>query len=199
MSKAFPPLFLLVEFLLIVSPALASRPLFRFTQGGRASLRSEESIPSEVLSRMEIGLIDGKKFKLVPFGEVRRDLDHDAWSRVELGWEVGWQLFPWVYVGEGLHQAWLSPGQNHPEWEVRTLFLAPFKFYPNGSRSLALYGLNEYTYDLRAGRGIRSEMGVGFKIPMPWAHLHTFLGWRHVDQIHLPDVDQFEGSLQAQF
>lgn len=199
MSKAFPPLFLLVELFLMVSPVWASRALFRFAQGVRASLRSEEKIPTEWFSRMEIGFIDGKRFKLMPFGEVRRDLDHDAWSRVELGGEIGWQLCPWAYVGQGLHQAWVAPGRNHPEWEIHTVFSVPLRFLFKGPRSMALYGLNEYTYDLRAGRGIRNEMGVGFKIPMPWARWNTFLGWRHVDLIHRADVDQFEGSLQAGF
>lgn len=145
-------------------------------------------------------------WRLVPFAEARRDLDLATWSRVETGVELGMQPFKgfvppfsWFYVGQGLHQAWVSPGRDRPEWEIRTLFDVPVSFLKVRSKPLGLYALNEYTYDLRGGAGIRNEMAAGIKIPLPFPHFLVLLGWRHVDLVHKADVDQFEGSLEFEF
>jgi len=118
---------------------------------------------------------------------------------VELGAEFGKQLFSWFYFGHGFHQAWLEPGDDHPEWEIRAVLTLPIKPLQVRSKSVALYLLNEYSVDLSKGEGVRNEMAVGIKIPLSIRQLSLKAGWRHVDLIHRDDVDQFEGLLQVSF
>jgi hypothetical protein len=118
---------------------------------------------------------------------------------VELGGELGMMPFSWFYVGQGIHQAWLHDGNDQPEWEVRTLFTVPLSLFTSLRTKLPeLYALNEYTYDLRRGSGIRNEMGVGLRIPLPMPRFSVLFGWRHVDWVHSSDMDQFEGALQVE-
>ena len=179
--------------------AFAIRPGLRFAQGNRVNLRSKEEIPNEVLGRAEIEWIAQGRYQLLPFVEARRNVDRSSWSRIELGTEIGTQMLPWFYLGQGIHHVWISPGDDHPEWETRTLWSAPLSPLKVRSQPLMVYALNEYTYNLAIGTGIRNEIAVGFKVPLPVPHFHALFGWRHVDLIHDPDTDQFETSLQAEF
>ena len=191
-------IFLSLLFLRVL-PASAQRPPVRFSQGGRANLRDEQRIRSEILGRFEADLVSKSRLHLIPFLEARWDLDRSSWSRVELGGEMGVQLLPWFYAGHGIHQAWLSPERDRPEWEIRTLVHIPLSLLKINRKPVGLYVLNEYTYDLREGRGVRNEVAAGFKVPLPVPRLSAMLGWRHVDPVHFPDMDQLEASLQAEF
>ena len=136
---------------------------------------------------------------MTPFFEARRDFDNNRWSRIEAGGELGWQPFSWAYLGNGLQRAWLDPGDDRTEWEVRTVFTFPLPWWEIRSEKVKLYALNEWTYDIDSGEGRRNEVGAGVRIPLPVPHLTPSLGWRHVDLIHDPDLDQFEGWLTADF
>ncbi len=183
----------------IPGPSLgwAARPTVRLTQGVRASLRSDYFIPSEATSRLELEWAK-KFFRFFPFYEIRRDLDHGRWSRMELGAEVGMIPCRWFYLGQAIHQAWLDPGDDRLEWEIRVLFNLPLPWIRLPSGEANLYALNEYTYNLERGEGQRNEMAAGITLPLS-QRLRLLLGWRHVDWVHSPDADQFEGSLQFQF
>lgn len=191
-------------------PAWAKRPTVRLLAGARANFRESRTLSSEAVARAELDLIDREgwrmNWRLIPFSEIRRDVDRASWSRVELGAELGVKPFPrwsppfsWFYLGQGLHQAWLSPGNDHPEWEIRTVFEVPLEFLKVRSEPVSLYALNEYTYDLEQGSAIRNEIGAGWKVPLPWSGFHALLGWRHIDRIHDTDMDQFDSSLQLKF
>ncbi len=218
---------------LLTMQAWADRPTLRWTQGGRASLRSKDEIPSEVFENLDLELAPKESWwRVAPYVEARRDLDVSKWSHLELGAEAGVKPFAWIpedcavylkplrwfHVEHGFYERWFStessfleknhshektlqlfPEKPHPEWKIRSMFDIPLPWDHRFSNPFGLYALNEYIYDLQEGRGIRNEVGVGIKIPLPWDHVSTRLGWRHVDLIHLPDVDQFEGSIQAEF
>jgi len=131
-----------------------------------------------------------------------------------------WYIRPlsWFSAGQAFYQRWFSPdispsdpahppgklrqlfpGNTHTEWNTRTRFDVPLPWRVR-SRPLEAYALNEYIFDLNEGRGIRNEVGAGLKVPLPMTQrVDLLLGWRHVDLIHLLDVDQFEGSVQVEF
>ena len=185
--------------------AWAAWPALRFLQGVRVNDRragETGTIHSEVVSRTEFGLAGKQWWHVLPFGEVRRDTQASTWSRTEVGAEFGVMPFThlvppfsWFYVGHSLQQAWVSPGRDHPEWEIRTLFHVPFPFIKVRSRQASFYLGNEYTYDLRKGAGIRNEGMMGLRIPLPVSRWSAVLGWKHMDLIHEPDMDQIEVSL----
>lgn len=171
----------------------------RVMQGIRTTLReAKEEVPSEWVSRAEADLSLHRWWRLMPLLEARVDVDNDRWSRIEAGAELGWQPFSWVYLGSAVHQAWVSPGSDRPEWEVRTIFTWPLPWKVR-SEKLSLYGLSEWTFDIEIGEGRRNELAAGLRVPLPWKPFSSTLGWRHVDLIHGPDIDQFEGVFQAEF
>lgn len=174
--------------------------VFRVSEGVRASLReSKENVPSEWVNRVEAEFSWYRWLKVMPFLETRLDYDNNTWSRMEAGGELGWQPFSWAYLGNALHRAWLTPGSDRMEWEVRTVFTIPLPWWEIRSQKVSLYALNEWTFDIEIGEGQRNEVGAGVRIPLPLPHFSTALGWRHVDIIHGADLDQFEGTLTAEF
>ena len=202
------PTFLLVAALAVAftsEGAWAAWPALRLFQGVRVDERGPGEtgkIHDEVVSRAEFDLVGKQWWHVLPFGEVRRDTQSSTWSRMEVGAEFGVMPFThlappfsWFYVGNGFHQAWVRPGRDHPEWEIRTLFNVPVPFIQVGSRQASFYLGNEYTYDLRLGAGIRNEGMLELRIPLPAPRWSTVLGWKHMDLIHEPDMDQIEVSL----
>lgn len=174
--------------------------VFRVSEGVRAGLReAKEAVPSEWVSRAEADLSWRRWWKVMPLFEARLDLDNNKWSRIEAGGELGWQPFSWAYLGNAVHRAWIAPGSDRMEWEVRTVFTASLPWWEIRSRKVSLYALNEWTFDIETGEGQRNEVGAGFRIPLPLPPLSASLGWRHVDLIHDSDMDQFEGTLAAEF
>ena len=218
----------------IFRPAWAERPAVRFTESGRASLRSKGAIPNEFISRVNLLLLPSSPhWNLAPFVEAGWDFDDSKFSRVALGAEAGVKPFSWwnekltslwftrpltwFYVGEALYQRWykpsldtdpahdadkiraIFPGASHTESDTRFRFDIPTPM-SIGSHAVGMYAVDEYIIDLNEGRTIRNEVGAGFKISLSAQHdFGLFLGWRHVDLVHLDDDDQFEGSLQATF
>lgn len=196
-------IFLLVVFFYLTgsSNVWALNSTVRFMQGARVGLRSSEgTIPSELVERVEWEWATEKgDWRVTPFFEGRWSMDtSDDWSRLELGAELGFQPVSWLYFGQGLHQAWLSPGRDHLEWETRTRFTVPLPWQVR-SQSLHLYLLNEYTFDVEMGEAVRNELSAGIQIPLPWERWEMRLGWRHVDLIHHEDMDQIEGAVLVQF
>ena len=189
-------------------PAWAVRPAVVLLQEIRANLREKGEISSEAIERLNLEFsAAGGGWRVVPFFEARNNLDQGFWSRMESGVELGIRPFyrwmpplSWFYLGNSFHQAWVKPGNDHPEWEIRMVFDIPLS-WAFRSRGLELYVLNEYTYDLDFGRGVRNEIGGGIKMPLRVCRIPALLGlgWRHVDLIHEADEDQFEGTLRVKF
>ena len=200
------------------SEAAWERPEIKFSEGIRANLRDKGMIPTELVDRFELQWPTDHDswWRVGPFAEIRHNLDDGIVSRMELGGEIGVKPFTKIelpaplrilqkpfssfYLGNGFHEAWINPGRDHPEWEIRSVFSIPTSWkLPAGA--VGLYALDEYTFDLDEGAGIRNEIGAGIQLPLltdPF-RLHLQLGWRHVDLVHELDNDQFEGALQAQF
>jgi hypothetical protein len=196
----------LLVFVPCVSWADRDRPTFRLSHGARANWRESTDLTSEAVGRMEVEVIRRSWWRLLPFFEARRAVARNTWSRLEVGAELAMKPFlefsppfSWMTVAHGLHQTWLAPGNDHPEWEIRTLFDIPLPFFKVRSTPVGIYLLNEYSYDLEHGAGIRNEAGAGVLMPLPVRHFSFLLGWRHVDRVHFTDMDQFEGSLIAEF
>ena len=199
--------FLLLLFSFVSSEASAARPVFQISQGVRADLRDKGDVASEFLERLELQRLLRPDGWVIPFGEFRHDLKEGIWSRMEAGVELRakpfarfCKPFSWITVGSGFQQAWLNPGPDRMEWEGRFLIDLPLPWSIR-SRPIGLYALSEYTVDLEEGAGVRNEVEAGIKIPIPISRWNPLLslGWRHVDPIHEPDVDQFESSLSLSF
>lgn len=182
-----------------VPSAAAPKLSSHLTLGGRANLRSKANIRSELLGRVQADWTFWESWTLAPFLEIRRDVEDSVWSRVEMGAELGLRPFAWLYLGQGFHQAWLVPGRDGPEWESRILFSVPIQRLTVRGEPLSLYALNEYSYNLREGEGIRNEVALGVRAPLPWERFFLRVGWRHVDAIHDGDVDQVESALELFF
>ena len=175
------------------------RPKVRLSTGARINLQTESVIPDEWTSRLELQWHHRPHWRLSPFLETRKEIDSDRWSRIELGGEIGWAFTSWAYLGSGLHRAWVSPDRDRFEWEIRPVFAFPLPFLKVRSEPIELYAMDEYTYDLSEGSGIRNEIAAGVQVPLPIPHLSLLAGWRHLDAIHSTDSDQLEGLLQVQF
>ena len=182
------------------------RPTFRLSKGARANWRESADLTSEAIGRMEVDIIRRSGWRLLPFFEARRAVAKDTWSRLELGAELAvkpfqkfWPPLSWLTIAHGLYQSWPAPGNDHPEWEIRTTFDIPLPFFKVRSTPAGIYLMNEYSYNLEQGAGARNETGAGLLVPLPVRHFSLLLGWRHVDRIHFTDMDQFEGTLIAEF
>ncbi len=155
------------------------------------------------ISRVELGAEAGVK----PFSWHADSLVEKWYSRP----------LTWFYFGQAVYQRWykpefsqspahtadklrqIFPGGSHTEWESRFLFDVPTP-WTIGSHPLGLYALDEYIVDLNQGRTIRNEFAFGVKVSLATQRsFGLFLGYRHVDLVHLNDTDQFEGGVQATF
>jgi hypothetical protein len=144
-------------------------------------------------------------FKITPYAEFRRNIDNDVWERGEVGCEIGKDIFPWLYIGEGIHQAWLKENYRsytyHKErkaLEGETRFLLSHTLLDNKHVTLKGFILNEYTYDFDLAEGTRNEVAIGFIVPL-CKHIETCVNWRHVDRIHDYDSDLVEFSVTTVF
>lgn len=200
-------LILAALFFLFTSGAFAvwdKRPEFRWQQLYRYDLRQKNhQLYTNRLSLIFNYLDNQQKslFKVIPFFEIRRNIDKDLWGRKELGIEIGKDIFPWVYLGEEIQRSWRKEDyryygnyekRDHTESETRLMFshnLLPKKFV-----TLKGFILNEYTYDFDRGAGICNEVAIGL-IAAVGKYIETGINWRHIDRIHYYDSDTFEGSV----
>ncbi|MFA5090826.1 MAG: hypothetical protein WC510_07390 [Candidatus Omnitrophota bacterium] len=144
--------------------------------------------------------LDKQLFKLEPFFESRLNTSWDIWERYELGCEIGKDIFPWFYIGQTVHQAWVREDYKHYSrnkrrdyTEARTRILFSHDLFPVKNVMLKGFALAEYNYDLSAGAGVRNEVAIGTTAPL-CKNLEATLNWRHVDRIHDFDTDNIEIS-----
>ena len=199
-------IFLLFAIAFLPASAWGERPTLRFSEGTRANLRTSTGLTSEIVGRFEMDAIIRSWWSFLPFVEAHRLIHGSRWSRVEMGGELRTRPFlellppfKWFTVTHSLREAWVSPGNDHPEWQIHTSFDVPVSFLKVHGRSLGFYVFNEYIYDLEQGAGIRNEVSAGFLVPLPVSRFSLGLAWRHVDRVHDTDVDQMESSLVAEF
>ncbi|PIQ82901.1 MAG: hypothetical protein COV76_01275 [Candidatus Omnitrophica bacterium CG11_big_fil_rev_8_21_14_0_20_64_10] len=181
--------------------APVSSPVWKLSSGVRANFRDKSRSGHEWVTRGEVFRAFCEAWRATLFGEFRSNLEDKITSRMELGGELGVQPFSWLYLGSGVHQAWIKPGSDDPEWESRALFEFPIRFWRIREKPVALYFLEEFTFNMEMGEGTRNEVGAGFRVPLPVEKFEPvlLLGWRHVDLIHSEDVDQFEGMVELTF
>lgn len=143
--------------------------------------------------------------KVMPFFEIRHNLAKSFSERKEFGIEIGKDIFPWFYFGEGIQGAWRNEDERYysiyekrysAQAESRIILshnLLPENFIP-----LKGFIFSEYTYDFRRRKGARNEIGLGVILPLG-KHVETQLNWRHIDRIRYYDSDNVEGSLTLIF
>lgn len=143
--------------------------------------------------------------KLIPFLEIRRNIDRDLWERKELGIEIGKDIFPRLYLGEALQKGWIKEDyryyanyekRNYTDLETRLLL--SYNLLSHRHIKLMGFVLDEYTYDLDRGAGTRNELAIGLIMPVG-KYIETDINWRHIDRIHYYDSDALEASLTLIF
>lgn len=197
--------------LLVSSRALAffdKRPQMRYKQSySFEDRRSHRQLYSNRLSAgFSFNNAEGAQlFELEPFLGFRRDFRNNNWERKEAGLAISKKIFPWLSVSEAVAQVKAKEDWRHYRFYEKREFtesVSRLKFshglISNKFINLTGFLINDYIYDLRAGRGIRNEVIGGFAIPVG-KHLETELCWRHVDRVHYYDSDNLELSATLLF
>jgi len=145
--------------------------------------------------------------KLIPFVEIRRNIERNFWERKELGLETGKDFFPWVYLGESIQYVWTREDLTnvyYPAYEKKDYMESETRLLLShnllSSRYLKLKGfiLNEYTYDFDKGKGARNEVAIGLIMPLG-KYIETQINWRHIDRVHYYDSDTVEAAVTLVF
>lgn len=191
----------------LFSPVFAAwdkKPEFRWRQLYRYDLRQDNhrlytdriSLAFDYLDKEEKSLL-----RLVPFFEIRRNLDKDIWERKEAGIEIGKDIFPGFYWGEAIQKGWMKEDyryyanyEKRDHIDLETRLCLNHNILSNRYLKLKGFILNEYTYDLDRGAGRRNEVVAGLTIPFG-KYIETDINWRHIDRIHYYDSDVFEASI----
>lgn len=144
-------------------------------------------------------------FKLIPFFEMRRNLDVDLWERRELGMEIGKDILPFLYLSERVQHVWKNEEWIKPQLfqkentaEAITRLMLSRKFFNKNSFYVKGFIIEDYTYDIDDGGGKRNEVIIGAGVPLG-KHWESACNWRHIDRIHFFDTDTFEVSLTLVF
>jgi hypothetical protein len=138
---------------------------------------------------------------LTPFFEIRRNIKKDLWTRKEIGSEIGKDIVPWFYIGESLQYVWLKEDyrwygmyEKRDYAEAVTRLVLSHNLMKTRFITINGFALEEYTYDLNKGEGLRNEVAGGFIIPVN-KNVETEITWRHIDPIHYYDSDTVEASV----
>jgi hypothetical protein len=206
-------IFLGLSFLFIFSSAYAGwaqKPEFRLTHLYRYDLRQDfRSLYTDRIS-IAFAYLDNQEkplFKLMPFFEIRRNVERDFWARKEAGIEIGKDIFSWFYLGESIQKVWMK--EDFRNWlqpiyekidrtELETRLC--FTHILLSARNFKLKGflLDEYTFDFDDGKGTLNEVAAGVIFPIG-KYIETTLNWRHTDRITYYDTDAVEASLSLVF
>lgn len=196
---------------LLVSAVFASwnkKPQIRWTQLYRHDLRDKDQELYANRLSATFSYLDKKEkplLKLMPFFEFRRNVAEGFWERKEVGIEIGKDIFPWFYLGEGIQAVWLkeayrevTTGKKRDSTEAETRFVFSHNLFSRKGISVKGYLLDEYTYDFGRGEGTRNELAIGLVTPIG-KYVETNINWRHIDRIHDYDSDSIEASVTLVF
>lgn len=186
------------------------KPVVKLTNSYRYLIREKHSI---YIQRGELDFSykrDTDKFskiKLLPFIELRNNVQKEKMEHKEIGLEIGLDIFDWLYLGESFQYTrynydwtnyiWHPRIKYSGEAETRTMFSLPI-YKIDEERKIRIYALDEYTYSFKLGEGTRNEGVLGIIIPIT-KYLETGLNWRHIDRIHDFDSDAIEATLILTF
>ena len=200
-------LFLLL-FIAIVFAAWDKKPQFRWEQLYHYDLRQHNHQLFTNRVSLTFNYLDKEKaplLKIAPFFEIRRNIDKDLWERKELGFEIGKDIFPWLYLGEAIQKGWMKEDDRYYAnyekrnyTESKTRLLLSHNLLPNKYIKLKGFILNEYTYDFDRDTSTRNEVAIGLIMPLG-KYIETGINWRHIDRIHFYDSDTFEASVSLVF
>lgn len=142
--------------------------------------------------------------EVMPFVEVRHNVERRKRERVSTGVELGFNWRNCFYCGEQLRQVWRSEPvynrgviKNINMFEALSIVTLSHQLIP-GKDILKGYIRGEYTYDFRLGRGTRVESIAGLLILLH-REVQLDLDWRHRDRIHADDCDTFEAGVVYNF
>lgn len=186
------------------------KPKTRLSNTYRYLVRERHGIyiqRGEVNFSFDRGTNNFSKIKLLPFIELRNNLQKEKLEYKEIGLEIGTDVFPWFYVGESFKYArynydwinwlWHPRIKSATEAQTRVKFMLPVCRLSE-ERKIVAYALNEYTYSFKLGEGTRNEGVLGVTIPVT---KYTEIGfdWRHIDRIHDFDSDALEAAVSLVF
>lgn len=209
--RRFAAIALCVSCVCFYSAAFAQpieKPKFSWTQFFRFDMRHSEH--HHYVNRLAAAFKlkdkqDQEIARITPFFEARRNIDRDIWSRLELGVEVGKNILPFFYLGEGIHAAWLKEDyrlythrQRRETAEAETRMLVWHDLINNEKLHLVGFLLDEFTYDFDIGAGTRNEIAIGVSMPVN-DYLGVELDWRHLDPVHDFDSDLIEARATLSF
>lgn len=156
---------------------------------------------------MDFNLNNGENtvLKIKPFFEVKRNTHGYFWQKERLGLEVGKDFTKWFYTGLRFSQIWAKDDwQQYGYYEKREYrdleynFRISYDLINNSKFRLVGFIIDEYTYDLNIGAGVRNEVVIGVSWPIN-KYLETSVNWRHVDRVHYFDQDTYEASVTMFF
>lgn len=184
------------------------KPQFRWMQLLRYDTRhADHNLYTNHLSATfnYLGKKEKPLLKLIPFFELRRNVDKGLWERKELGIEIGKDIFSWLYLGQGIQAVWLKEayrevpiGRSRDSTESETRLVFSRNFFSHKHISVKGYLLDEYTYDFGRGEGTRNEVAIGLNMPIG-KFIETDINWRHIDRIHDYDSDTIEAQVTLVF
>lgn len=211
--KAISIILLALSLLLTTASSYAgwtNRPEVRLTHLYHYDLRQDfRSFYADRVS-ITFSYLDAQEkplFKLMPFFEMRRNIERGFWARKEAGIEIGKDISPWFYLGESIQKAWLIEDFRnwlHPIYEkldymeLETRLCVSHILLSGRNFKLKGFLLDEYTLDLDDGEGTLNELAAGVIIPIG-KYIETTLNWRHTDRITYYDSDSVEASLSLFF
>ena len=210
MGRRFAGILVGILFCSFAAPAFAAwqKPEFKVTQEYRYDMRHEghELYISRFACGFNYGEKDGRRISIIPFFELRRNVDRSFTERKELGIEAGVHLTPWFYVAESFQATWLKEdyGVNYSHTkkrdaaEAETRLVAMHKLCSIKNIDIKGFILDEFTYDFDIGASTRNEFAFGVLVPLH-KNIETKLNWRHIDRIHDFDSDVMEAAVTVVF
>lgn len=210
MRKVYFFIFVFLTCINTIAFAGWEKPKVKFSNSYRYLIREKHSI---YLERAELEFSYGRngdkfsKVKIIPFIELRNNVQKEKMEHKEIGLEIGADVFDWLYIGESFQYTrynydwtnylWHSRIKYAGEAETRLMFSFPICEIDE-DRKIKAYLLDEFTYSFKLAEGTRNEAVLGLTIPIV-KYIDIGLDWRHIDRIHDFDSDAIEAGLTLHF
>lgn len=196
------PLLSFSAFALEVKPELSWQQLYRYD----LRRQHDQLYVNRLCAAFEFsGQNRQKLFKIIPFVEMRRNIDRDSWERKEAGVELGKDITPWLYLGQAIQKTWTREDtreygdiEKRHDTESESRLILSHSLLKTAHFNLKGFILGEYTYNFNDGQAVRNEMAVGLTVPIG-SRVETGINWRHIDRIHHYDSDVVEAQIATSF
>jgi len=184
------------------------KPEFRWTQLYRYDIRQDNHQLYNNRISAAFNYLDSQQkqlFEITPFFEIRRNIDKGLTERKEAGLEIGKDIAPWMYLGEGFQYVWIKEDylfygdyEKNGFAEAETRLMFSHTLLDKAYLKLKGFVLEEYTYDFDQGAGMRNEVAIGFIVPIG-KYVEAGVNWRHIDRVTYYDSDTCEATVTLVF